>query len=54
MYLVHFESLIKKTVHFKYDEQLVVSFLKRKSLGDLTLTDIGRVHENKIMNQESI
>lgn len=41
-------------IHSKQDEWPVVSFLKRNILGDLTLTDISDVHENKIMNQESM
>lgn len=54
MLLVHFQSLVKIIAHSKYDEQLVVSFLKRKPLGGLTLTGISGVHKNKIMNQENM
>lgn len=39
MHLVHFLCLRKIIVPSKQDEQLVVSFLKRKPLGNLTLTD---------------
>lgn len=36
------------------DEQLARSFLKRKPLSNLTLTDTSITHKNKIMNQESV